>query len=211
MRCKAIWQGIKRGFGFVLLAAVAALGAAADTVGEPEIVPRSAWGAKPARKDLMTPQTPHAIVIHHTSTRRQPKLNLEQKLRGLQSFSQAPGRVNDKPKPAWGDVPYHFYVDAAGRIGEGRDISYAGDSNTKYNTADRIQIVVEGNFEQEQPTQEQLRALDQLVIWLAAKYRVPPSGISGHNDLAPTDCPGRNLKDYLPQLRDKVAKASPPG
>jgi N-acetyl-anhydromuramyl-L-alanine amidase AmpD len=129
----------------------------------------------------------------------------------LQSFSQTPGRVNDKPKPVWGDLPYHFYIDAAGRIGEGRDVNYAGDSNTRYNTADRLQIVLEGNFDKDQPTPEQLRALDQLVIWLATKYRVPSSKISGHNDHAPTDCPGRNLKSYLPQLRDKVTKASPPG
>jgi len=201
------WYGAL-GLGLVLLAFAAALGASAQRVAAPEIVPRAGWGAKPANTASMKPQTPHEIVIHHTSVRQQPKLTLEQKLRGLQSFSQTTGSVNSRPKPAWGDVPYHFYIDLAGRIGEGRNINYAGDTNTRYSTANRIQIVLEGHFDKEQPSPAQLQSLDKLVIWLAARYRVPAARISGHNDHVATDCPGHNLKGYLPVLRDRVAKAS---
>jgi hypothetical protein len=194
--------------------AVAALGVAAASLAlaqggtQPEIVPRSAWGAKPAKTEMMKPQTPREIVIHHTSVKQQPKLSLERKLRGLQGFSQNPGTVNGRPKVAWGDVPYHFYIDSAGRIGEGRDVGYAGDTNTKYSTANRIQIVLEGHFDTEEPSPAQLQSLDKLVVWLARKYRVPAGKISGHNDHVSTDCPGKHLKSYLPTLRDKVAKAS---
>lgn len=196
------------GLGLALFAFAAAFSAFAQRSAAPEIVPRSAWGAKPANKSVMKAQNPREIVIHHTSARQQPKVSLEQKLRGLQNFSQTIGSVNARPKPAWGDVPYHYYIDAAGRIGEGRDVNYAGDTNTKYNTTNRIQIVVEGHFDTEQPSPAQLRSLDRLVVWLAGKYRVPAAKISGHNDHAATDCPGRNLKSYLPLLRNKVAKAS---
>jgi hypothetical protein len=140
--------------------------------------------------------------------KQQPRLSLERKLWGLQSFSQNPGTVNGRPKVAWGDMPYHFYIDSAGRIGEGRDLAYAGDTNTKYSTADRIQIVLEGHFDQEEPSPAQLEALDRLVVWLARKYRVAPDKISGHDDHVSTDCPGKHLRSYLPTLRDKVAKAS---
>ena len=79
----------------------------------------------------------------------------------------------------------------AGRIGEGRSLDFAGDSNTAYDTANRIQIVVEGHFNQEQPSVAQLRSLDRLVVWLAARYQVPATSISGHGDhVANTDCPG---------------------
>jgi hypothetical protein len=194
--------------------AVAALGAAAASLAlaqdgaAPDIVPRSGWGAKPAKTEMMKPQTPREIVIHHTSVKQQPKLSLERKLRGLQGFSQNPGTVNGRPKVAWGDMPYHFYIDSAGRIGEGRDVGYAGDTNTRYSTANRIQIVLEGHFDKEEPSPAQLQALDKLVVWLARKYRVPAGKISGHNDHVSTDCPGKHLKSYLPTLRDKVAKAS---
>ena len=63
------------------------------------------------------------------------------------------------------------------------------------------------DFDIEQPRIE--KSLDRLVIWLAAKYRVPASRITGHNDHVPgTQCPGRNLKSYLPALRRKVAAAA---
>jgi hypothetical protein len=190
------------------LGVAAAPFAVAQNGAAPPIVPRAAWGAKPAKTDMMKPQTPREIVIHHTSVKQQPKLSLERKLRGLQSFSQTPGTVNGRPKVAWGDVPYHFYIDSAGHIGEGRDVGYAGDTNTKYSTANRIQIVLEGHFDTEEPAAAQLQSLDRLVVWLAKRYRVPAGKISGHNDHVSTDCPGKHLKSYLPTLRDKVAKAS---
>ena len=207
MRSGALqWCG-GAGLALVLVAAALASLAAAESEAPP-IVPRATWGAKPANTEMMKAQTPLEIVIHHTGERQQPKLSLEKKLRGLQSFSQAPGSVNGRPKVAWGDVPYHFYIASDGRIGEGRDVGYAGDTNTKYSTANRIQIVVEGHFDKEEPSPAQLQALDRLVVWLARKYRVPADKITGHNDHVSTDCPGRHLKSYLPTLRDKVAKAS---
>ena len=175
----------------------------------PEIVSRAAWGANPPNLSLMKAQKAREIIIHHTGEKQRPQQTLEEKLRKLQRFSQTRGTVGTLPKPAWGDVPYHFYVDATGRIGEGRDIAYAGDTNTKYETANRIQIVLEGHFDEEQPTAAQLGALDRLVVWLVGKYRVPASKISGHNDhVATTECPGRHLKSYLPALRRKAAEAA---
>ena len=94
-------------------------------------------------------------------------------------------------------------------IGEGRNLGFAGDSNTRYDTANRIQIVVEGHFDQEQPAAAQLRSLDRLVVWLAARHAIPAAKISGHADhVGDTDCPGKGLKTYLPTLRAKVAQTS---
>ncbi|HET7154449.1 MAG TPA: peptidoglycan recognition family protein [Hyphomicrobiaceae bacterium] len=181
---------------------------AADRAAAPPILPRAAWAAKPADTSLMQSQTPREIVIHHTGEKRRPQLTLQEKLQKLQRFSQSAGMVGTAPKPPWGDMPYHFYVDAAGRIAEGRSLDFAGDSNTKYDTANRIQIVVEGHFDQEQPVPAQLKSLDRLVVWLADRYNVPAVKISGHSDhVGNTDCPGWNLKAYLPVLRAKVTNA----
>lgn len=204
--------GLARRFAFASIG-ILALSLASALLAQPappEIVPRTAWRAKAANAALMKRQAPREIVIHHTSVRQQPKRSLEQKLQALQSFSQSPGTVGTRAKPAWGDVPYHYYIDVAGRIGEGRDIDFAGDTNTRYSTADRIQIVLEGDFDKEQPSPPQLLALERLVAWLAGKYKVPASKISGHNDHVPTSCPGGNLKGHLPSLRDVVAKGSSP-
>jgi len=170
----------------------------------PDIVPRAAWGAKPPNFDLLRDQKPTEIIIHHTANRQQPRVSLEAKMRGLQDFGFAPGRVGLLPKPAWGDIPYHFYIDVAGRIGEGRDLSFAGDSVTAFDNEDRIQIAVEGDFEREQPSQGEAESLTRLVTWLAASYGVPASAISGHGDHDQTNCPGKNLKPILEEIREAV-------
>jgi hypothetical protein len=160
----------------------------------PQILARQAWGAKPAIEARMSPQTPLEIVIHHTGVRKKAKLSLEKKLRGLQDYSLGAKR--------WGDVPYHFYIDADGRIGEGRDLRFAGDTNTRYDVRNRIQLVVEGDFEQETPGEAQLAALRDLVVWLRAKYAIAGAKVVGHGDLAQTDCPGKSLKPFLAELQN---------
>ena len=174
----------------------------------PPIVPRAAWAARPPDVSLMKRQMPRGIVVHHTGEKSAPQLTLGDKLQKLQNFARSAGRVGTSPKPPWGDLPYHFYIDASGRIGEGRSLAFAGDSNTAYDTSDLIQIVLEGHFNVEQPAPAQLIALDRLVTWLAARYRIRAEHISGHSDhVGGTECPGEGLKRYLPDLRSKVAKA----
>jgi hypothetical protein len=197
--------------GALLLCAFAltlSLPASADDPGEPDILSRQAWGAVPAKTDLMQEQKPGEIIIHHTGERQQPKVSLEAKMRGLQNFSMTPGKVGTLSKPAWGDVLYHFYIGAAGKIAEGRDINFAGDSATNFDNDGRIQITVEGDFEREEPTQEQLASLMKLVTWIALKYGIPAEGISGHGDHDQTDCPGKNLKPFLDDLRKAVEEAN---
>jgi hypothetical protein len=167
---------------------------------QPEIVTREAWHALPPNTDLMQEQKPAEIVIHHTGQRQQRKISLEVKMRGLQNFSMRPGRS----KPVWGDVPYHYYIDVSGRIGEGRDVSYAGDSIASDDTGDQIQIAVEGQFNKEQPTEAELDSLRKLVVWLAAMYGIPPEKITGHNEHGQTESPGRNLISFLPELKAAV-------
>jgi hypothetical protein len=157
------------------------------------ILSRQDWGAKPAIAERMVKQSPLQIVIHHSGIARKEKLGLDRKLRNLQHFSQA--------EKKWGDVPYHFYIDAGGRIGEGRDIAYAGDTNTRYDVKDKIQVVVEGDFEKETPAQAQLEALRELVASLRAEHRIAGAQVSSHGDHAQTDCPGKNLQPYLAELK----------
>jgi hypothetical protein len=177
---------------------------AQEKIQEPEIISRAAWGALPPKTELMQEQKPNEIIIHHTGEHQQPKVSIEAKMRGLQSFAMKPGRVGILSKPAWGDVPYHFYVDVAGKIAEGRDIDFAGDAASSLDNDGRIQITVEGDFEREEPTKEELSSLMKLVTWLALKYGVPPEGVSGHGDHDQTDCPGRNLKPFLEDLRKAI-------
>jgi hypothetical protein len=170
----------------------------------PEIVSREAWGAQSPNTELMQEQKPAEIIIHHTGALQQPWVSLEAKLRGMQNFSMNPGKVGLVAKPAWGDILYHYYIDLSGKIAEGRDVSFAGDAATNLDNDDRIQIVLEGDFEREQPPKAQLESLTRLITWLAAVYGIAPANISGHSDHEQTGCPGKNLKVYLEELRKAV-------
>ena len=175
------------------------------------VVPRAEWGALPADTSMLVMHTPSRITIHHTGSRQQPDRPFVEKLRGLQQFSQNPGRLaSGGTKPAWADIPYHFYIDAAGRIAEARDARYAGDTNTTYDTRGHLLIVLEGSFGTEQPSAAQLQSLENLVLWLARRWNIGAHAIQAHRDFAATACPGDNLDARLPELRALVAREVSP-
>ncbi|TBW25829.1 exo-beta-N-acetylmuramidase NamZ domain-containing protein [Gramella sp. KN1008] len=174
---------------------------AQNTLTNPEIISREEWGAKdPVLK--MIPHTPRFITIHHSGMPQKPELPIEEKLRGLQNFSQKDSKLaSGKTKKAWADVPYHFYISTNGKIAEGRDVNYQGDSNTDYDLKGHLLIVVEGNFNNEEVLPEQWNSLKQLVYHVSEKYSIPLSTVSGHKDQAETSCPGDDLYRRLPLLK----------
>lgn len=175
-------------------------------ISQPTILSRKEWNAKEPRGEGKLHDI-NCITIHHTAVAQNLKLPIEKKLQNLQRYSQSEERLaSGKMKPAWIDVPYHFYIAVDGKIAEGRLIKFASDTNTEYDPTQHATIVVEGNFENEQPSAEQQASLQAMVAWLSVKYDVPVSRIKAHNDYAKTACPGVNLKKLLPALRDKVAE-----
>lgn len=170
---------------------------------QPPMLSRTDWKAKPATPGLR-PHTVRSIVVHHTAVRQNSKGTLERKLANLQSFSQRPGTVGANAKPAWPDVPYHYYIDLNGRLAEGRDPRFMGDSNTKYNLDGHVQVVLEGDFEVERPGALQLKALTDTLLWLSLRWTIAPERISTHKHNASTTCPGRHLSSAMQTVIDEV-------
>jgi hypothetical protein len=174
----------------------------------PEVryVTRAEWGAR----DPVLPMKPHVpvrLTIHHTGEPQAPNRTIEQKLRGLQAFSQRDDSLaSGKKKPAWPDVPYHFYLAVDGSIGEGRDWHFAGDSNTPYDPTGHLLLVIEGNFEKDTLTTAQRRTLDIVVPALAKRFGIPPDRLASHKDFAETSCPGKNVYAELPRLRELIRR-----
>lgn len=168
----------------------------------PTIISRKDWGAQPV---ILNPPT-HTIswiTVHHTGTAQNKARSFMDKLRGLQSWSQRAGKVGEKDKPAWPDIPYHFYIDWRGEIAECRPIEVVGDTNTSYDPTGHALVVLEGTFPTDEFNAEQRLALYRVVWMLAEKYNVPVSRITGHIDHTPgeTDCPGSTVRDELPKIR----------
>jgi hypothetical protein len=171
---------------------------------QPPIQTRKDWQAKSPSLP-MTKQKPIAILVHHTGSKMKLKTSLKAKMQGLQRFSQATEKLADgRTKPAWPDIPYHFYIAADGSIAEGRDVNAVGDTNTGYNPKGYIQVVVEGNFDVEQVSEQQQASLKQLLAWLQEKHGIGDSAILAHADKAQTACPGKDLADKLPAILKEI-------
>jgi hypothetical protein len=171
-------------------------------------VSRTEWGAH-APVLPMTQHVPTRLTIHHTGTAQNFARSIEEKMRGLQAFSQRDDSLDSgKKKPAWADVPYHYYIAVDGSVAEGREWNYVGDTNTEYNPAGHLLVVVEGRFDTDTLTTAQRRALDALIPSLAHHFRIAGSMLAGHRDFAVTDCPGRSLYAELPRLRTLIDGAA---
>jgi len=171
----------------------------------PVMITREMWGARPASSS-MKPHHPSAIIIHHTGVAANPLITIEAKMRNLQAFSQKEKHRSPMGTTSmWPDVPYHFYIDLSGHIAEGRDIHFAGDTNTNYDTTGFIQVVVEGDFEKEFPSPEEVDAVESLLSWIMLNWTLAPKQITAHKDHASTDCPGRN---FLASFSKIIANAA---
>lgn len=173
------------------------------------VLRKSEWGGKPA----LAGGKEHSIsriTIHHGGVATNKKRSLEDKLRGLQSWSQREDKLaSGKTKPAWVDIPYHLYISFDGRIGEARPWNIAGDTNTEYNPTGHLLIMLEGNFEVEKVTPEQWESVKKLTLWASKTFKVSWDKVEGHDDhSAQTTCPGRDMKNLLPRLRSHVRRES---
>ncbi|MBM4171332.1 MAG: N-acetylmuramoyl-L-alanine amidase [Ignavibacteria bacterium] len=157
---------------------------------ENEIITVNQWGGTPVNDSLARKHSIKFITLHHQGEFFPKDRDPIEYLRSLQSWS-----IKEKK---WIDIPYHYIIDLNGKIYEGRNILYAGDTNTEYDPSGHALIEVVGNFEEVEPNELQLKAVVKTMAWLALKYNVAIELIRGHKDYSAfTVCPGKNLYKYL--------------
>jgi len=137
------------------------------------------------------PHTIDRVTIHHTATAQLRGAKARKAIRRFQQFHQHHPR---QPLP---DIAYHYLIDAKGIVYAGRDPQMRGDTHTDYDPAGHLLIALLGNFERNQPTVQQRKALARLLAWSLAAYRLAPSAIALHSDHAQTACPGKHLAAWV--------------
>ena len=157
--------------------------AQAPPAGSLLVLERAAW-TDDAQGSGFVSHTVNQITIHHTAAL-------------LQTNSRAPGLIRQHQvyhqSQGWPDLAYHFMIDFAGNIYEGRPYAYRGDTFTSYDPAGHFLPCLEGDYRTETPTSAQTEVLAQLCAWAANKWGIDPSTIGGHRDHASTSCPGDNV------------------
>ena len=149
--------------------------------------PRRAWTERGADVDLLVEHRVDQITIHHAgslSSQTGPP-----RFRSWQSWHM--------DGLGWGDIAYHFIVGKDGRVYRARDDGFQGDTATAYDPTGHLLVVVEGHFDHEEPSDEQLTGLTRLVAWASEHYDVAPESVTGHRDHAGTTCPGANLYPFI--------------
>lgn len=153
------------------------------------IVTVAQWGGTPAADSSRAHQI-KLITLHHGGEEFKQDKDFATYLINLQNWS--------RHEKKWIDIPYHYLIDFDGKIYEGRDIRYAGDTNTAYDPTGHALVCLPGNYEVQQSNEKQLRAIIDIFTWLCWKYKLSPEVIKGHKDVAEgTVCPGKNLYAFL--------------
>jgi hypothetical protein len=158
--------------------------APSGAVGAPEIIARAGWDARPIQGEFVA-HTIERMTVHHTAEL-------------LEDPSQAPARLRrhqryHQDEKGWPDIAYHFVIDSAGRVFEGRPLWASGDTATMYDPTGHLLVCCEADFDRQSPTGAQLESLVSMLAWGAVEFGVDPDTIKGHRDYAATSCPGGNL------------------
>jgi N-acetylmuramoyl-L-alanine amidase len=111
----------------------------------------------------------------------------------------------------WADIGYHAVIDMRGKIYAGRPESVQG-AHVKESSGNvgSLAVCVIGHFDKELPTKEQWLSLVQVLERWCRQHGLVPSAetIVGHKDFkgVTKSCPGKNLHDQLPWVREQVRK-----
>jgi len=156
---------------------------------------RASWAGGspvPALMDRMKPI--NKITIHHDGMT--PFTNT--------SRSAGAHRVEDIRRAHrgqnWGDVGYHYLIDPAGRVWQGRPIEWQGAHVGGQNNGN-IGICVMGNFERQHPNDRQLSTVEDSVAQLMRQFNISLREVRTHREMAATVCPGRSLQPRLVAMR----------
>lgn len=162
------------------------------------------------------------IIIHHTAGNYNPNWTINDVKKQIQDIYKYHTINRD-----FGDIGYNFLIDQMGNIYEWRaGWEWAVWMHASSNNVSSIWISLMWNFENDNPTVEQMEALVILTTAVARYYHIDPYGytytfstnstkepyvtatknpnIMWHKNVKSTACPWKNLYKYLPSIRKEV-------
>lgn len=155
-----------------------------------EVISRTGWRARPAGEFVA--HHPTRLTYHHSAAAVSDPDGAPDRIREYQVYHQQQG---------WPDVAYHFLVDQAGRVYQGRPPDAVGDTFTEYDPTGHFLACLDGDFDEAIPSPESIRALVSILAWAAVTFGIDPDSLGGHRDYATTTCPGAHAF----AMRDEIA------
>lgn len=163
----------------------------------PGVISRARWAKGEPRPWLADPMgSIRRITVHHDAIDPMPSSGPDEVARRLESIRQ--GHIGR----GWADIGYHYAIDPAGRVWQGRPMALQGAHVADQNQQN-LGIVVLGNFENQAPSGQALEALDRLIAIEMRRFRIGITEIRTHREMASTACPGRNLQREMDRTRTR--------
>lgn len=167
---------------------------------------RATWDALAPTSTLEYDWDYTAIVIHNTG----------------HGWHNTPKEIQvfDMGDQHWQDISYHYLVDSAGTITEGRELIYKG-SHTKLQNSNKIGIVCIGDYDAGWRSvagghgywgDPVMQPMLDAVVFLSRKLveYFPITEFGGHIEFGDTlDCPGSKLLAYVRAMRSQLGLLAP--
>ena len=142
--------------------------------------------------NLKTREATDMIVLHHTGNPSDDDLSAAE----IDASHKGQG---------WTCIGYHYVIRKDGTVELGRPHWTVG-AHAYGENAYTIGIHVCGNFEEAEPTDEQIESLAMLLSNLCTDYglTIDRDSIVGHRELMATACPGKNLYEMMDTVVGKA-------
>ncbi len=168
---------------------------------------RSSWNPVPVIASRLDPMgKPWRITVHHSA------MYMRDKSTGAAAAAIRNIQYDMIKNRGFGDIGYHFLIDPAGRVWEGREVKWQGAHARGEHNRGNIGICVLGNFvrggEGQMPTEAQTRALKSLISSLMQRHAVAVDNVYTHRDFVQTDCPGPLLQNAMDRIAKDLRKES---
>jgi N-acetyl-anhydromuramyl-L-alanine amidase AmpD len=145
------------------------------------------------QKILLKSEDVKYLIIHHSAT-----------LRDYTTFKSV-REYHINQRGFW-EIGYHYFIDGKGNLYNGRPTNYVGAHTSADNMNFKsLGICLAGNFEEEEPSREQLVTLEDLLKNLCKIYKIQKDNVLGHRQVkgAATLCPGIHLLVWLDEWKAK--------
>ncbi|HEY0821393.1 MAG TPA: N-acetylmuramoyl-L-alanine amidase [Rhizobacter sp.] len=180
----------------------------------PTIISRTDWGAAPFRGSPEPLGTVKNIVVHHAAGfAAADVVTGKKRVRDVQRLHQE--------RRGWRDIGYHFLIDAAGNVYQGRPFfrgkalrdlpQFAIGAHVLNMNPRKLGICLLGCFHppaggcNDQPSELALASLEALARFVCVNYRADPREIKTHRDFLSTDCPGDLLFEAVAAMRARLS------
>lgn len=190
------------------------------------IIPRSSWGAEPAKPGISGAGTTSgdALTFHHSSN----TASGASEARRIQDMHMSNGIYEYYGGKNWDDIAYHKLVDKSGNVYEGRQLEAApgtaapgpytkGAHTGGANGAAGIGICMMGDYESTEGNEPfsatQQKYLERSLIATCRRYSIARDKVSYHKAVQiansvsnPSACPGTNTIAKSPEIIENVTK-----